>query len=78
MAVGVRGPEALLSGVDDLDACYQFRLDYGLKQIERAPSGATFEALDGYVHAQVRLLRRGRIFRSIPAAARPASARAKR
>jgi catechol 2,3-dioxygenase-like lactoylglutathione lyase family enzyme len=43
----ILGPEALVFGVDDLDACFKYLTDYGLKQVDSAPSGAAFEALDG-------------------------------
>jgi len=43
----ILGPEALVFGVDDLDACFKYLTDYGLKKVDSAPSGATFEALDG-------------------------------
>jgi hypothetical protein len=45
--VKILGPEALVFGVDDLDACCKYLTDYGLKKTDSAPSGATFEALDG-------------------------------
>ena len=43
----ILGPDALVFGVDDLDACYRYLTDYGLKKVDSAPSGARFEALDG-------------------------------
>ncbi len=43
----ILGPDALVFGVDDLDSCYRYLSDYGLKKVDSAPSGATFEALDG-------------------------------
>ena len=43
----ILGPESLVFGVDDLDACFKYLTDYGLKKTDSAPSGATFEALDG-------------------------------
>jgi len=45
--VNILGPESLVFGVDDLDACFKYLTDYGLKKVDGAPSGATFEALDG-------------------------------
>jgi hypothetical protein len=45
--VKILGPDALVFGVDDLDSCYRYLTDYGLKKVDAAPSGATFEALDG-------------------------------
>jgi catechol 2,3-dioxygenase-like lactoylglutathione lyase family enzyme len=47
LAVKILGPDALVFGVDDLDSCYRYLSDYGLKKVDSAPSGATFEALDG-------------------------------
>lgn len=45
--MNILGPDYLLFGVDDLDACYKYLSDYGLKKVDSASSGATFEALDG-------------------------------
>jgi hypothetical protein len=45
--VKIIAPDALAFGVDDLDACYRYLTDYGLKKVDSAPSGARFEALDG-------------------------------
>jgi catechol 2,3-dioxygenase-like lactoylglutathione lyase family enzyme len=45
--VKILGPDALVFGVDDLDSCYKYLTDYGLKKVDSAPSGAIYEALDG-------------------------------
>lgn len=41
--MNIIGPDALLFGVDDIDACTQYLTDYGLKQA----GNGRFEALDG-------------------------------
>lgn len=41
------GPEDLIFGVDDLEACRAFLCDYGLTEVPLADSGYRFEALDG-------------------------------
>ena len=41
------GPDQLIFGVEDLDACVQCLTDYGLKKVESGSHGANFEALDG-------------------------------
>lgn len=41
--MNIVGPDALVFGVDDLNACRQFLLDYGLEDV----GGGRFEALDG-------------------------------
>ena len=33
----ILGPDALVFGVDDLDACYRYLTDYGLKKVDSAP-----------------------------------------
>jgi catechol 2,3-dioxygenase-like lactoylglutathione lyase family enzyme len=43
----VTGLEGLVFGVDDVDACVQYVLDYGLRVVDRLASGAIAEALDG-------------------------------
>jgi catechol 2,3-dioxygenase-like lactoylglutathione lyase family enzyme len=43
----ILGPDLLIFGVDDVDACVQCGTDYGLKCVERSASGAVLEALDG-------------------------------
>lgn len=45
--MNITGPEGLLMGVDDLDACRRFLSLYGLKELEFGEKGASFEALDG-------------------------------
>lgn len=42
------GPDELIFGVDDIEACRIFLVDYGLDEIDsRGAEGGTFEALDG-------------------------------
>ncbi|MFK8043439.1 VOC family protein [Congregibacter sp.] len=41
--MNIVGPDALIFGVDDVEACTQFLLDYGLDAV----GGGRFEALDG-------------------------------
>ena len=41
--MNIIGPDALLFGVDDIDACTQYLTDYGLKPV----GNGRFEALDG-------------------------------
>lgn len=41
--MNIIGPDALVFGVDDLPACRQYLIDYGLKEV----GGGRFEALDG-------------------------------
>ena len=41
------GPDFLVFGVDDLAACRQFLVDYGLRPIDVSERGSTFVALDG-------------------------------
>jgi catechol 2,3-dioxygenase-like lactoylglutathione lyase family enzyme len=45
--VNIVGLDSLIFGVDDLDASIRCLQDYGLICVERTPSGAVFEALDG-------------------------------
>jgi len=52
--VNIIGPDSLIFGVEDLDGAMRYLSDYGLRRIESAPSGATFEAQDG-TSAVVRL-----------------------
>src|SRR5262249_22815020 len=40
------GPDELVFGVDDLESCKQYLLDYGLKPSVTSGRGARFEALD--------------------------------
>ena len=41
------GPDSLVFGVDDLDACTQYLTDYGLEPVDVDESGGLFVALDG-------------------------------
>lgn len=41
------GPDELIFGVDDLDACRAFLVDYGLDEVDRTEGGASYHALDG-------------------------------
>src|SRR5690242_16403808 len=41
------GPDALVFGVDDVAACSQYLVDYGLERVGHAGAGLRFEALDG-------------------------------
>lgn len=41
------GPDELVFGVDNLDACKTFLLDYGLTGVNENAAGGTYEALDG-------------------------------
>jgi catechol 2,3-dioxygenase-like lactoylglutathione lyase family enzyme len=41
------GPDALVFGVDDVNACVQYLTDYGLKPVGVTAAGGRFEALDG-------------------------------
>ena len=45
--MNIIGPDTLVFGVDDMDACSQFLVDYGLRQVDAGTSGRCFEALDG-------------------------------
>jgi catechol 2,3-dioxygenase-like lactoylglutathione lyase family enzyme len=45
--VNILGPDSLLFGVDDVDACTQYLTDYGLAPVDVSPDGGRFEALDG-------------------------------
>jgi catechol 2,3-dioxygenase-like lactoylglutathione lyase family enzyme len=45
--MNIIGPDALVFGVDDVDACVQYLTDYGLEPIEVSAAGGRFEALDG-------------------------------
>jgi len=45
--MNIIGPDALVFGVDDVAACTQYLIDYGLKPVEAGPTGGRFEALDG-------------------------------
>jgi catechol 2,3-dioxygenase-like lactoylglutathione lyase family enzyme len=41
------GPDALVFGVDDVEACTQYLVDYGLQPLDVTANGGRFEALDG-------------------------------
>jgi catechol 2,3-dioxygenase-like lactoylglutathione lyase family enzyme len=44
--MNIIGPDSLLFGVDDVAACSQYLVDYGLKPLGVANGGARFEAMD--------------------------------
>jgi hypothetical protein len=45
--MNIIGPDTLVFGVDDVAACNQYLLDYGLLPVRRDEAGGRFEALDG-------------------------------
>ncbi len=45
--MNIIGPDALVFGVDDVDACSQYLVDYGLVPVARSAAGGRFEAADG-------------------------------
>jgi hypothetical protein len=45
--MNIIGPDALVFGVDDVEACVQYLTDYGLTPVDAGPQGGRFEALDG-------------------------------
>jgi catechol 2,3-dioxygenase-like lactoylglutathione lyase family enzyme len=45
--MNIIGPDALVFGVDDVAACSQYLIDYGLKPVDAGSAGGRFEALDG-------------------------------
>jgi catechol 2,3-dioxygenase-like lactoylglutathione lyase family enzyme len=45
--VNILGPDSLVFGVEDLDACNKYLSDYGLKKTDSSASGAVWEAADG-------------------------------
>jgi catechol 2,3-dioxygenase-like lactoylglutathione lyase family enzyme len=45
--VNIIGPDALVFGVDDVSACAQYLIDYGLAPVGVTKSGGRFEAADG-------------------------------
>ncbi|WP_257449771.1 VOC family protein [Archangium lipolyticum] len=45
--MNIIGPDALVFGVDDVAACCQYLLDYGLRGVDVNAQGGRFEALDG-------------------------------
>src|SRR4051812_18112778 len=45
--MNIIGPDTLVFGVDDVDACSQFLTDYGLTPVGVDSNGGRFEAMDG-------------------------------
>jgi len=45
--MNILGPDCLVFGVDDVAACSQYLIDYGLQPVGVTPQGGRFEALDG-------------------------------
>ena len=45
--MNILGPDALVFGVDDVDACVQFLIDYGLERRDAGTPEERFSALDG-------------------------------
>ena len=45
--MNITGLEALVFGVEDMNAGRQYLLDYGLKEVDASSTGARYEALDG-------------------------------
>jgi len=45
--MNILGPDALVFGVDDVAACSQYLIDYGLRPVHADARGGRFEALDG-------------------------------
>lgn len=45
--MNIIGPDALVFGVDDVAACTQYLIDYGLDPVGVSATGGRFEALDG-------------------------------
>ena len=45
--MNIIGPDYLVFGVDDMDACKKTATDYGLVEVEGASGGGTYEAMDG-------------------------------
>ena len=43
----ILGPDSLVFGVDDIDACVRFLTDYGLTSVNVSDRGGSFEAVDG-------------------------------
>jgi catechol 2,3-dioxygenase-like lactoylglutathione lyase family enzyme len=43
----ILGPDLLIFGVEDVDACIKCVTDYGLTKVESGSSGGVFEAMDG-------------------------------
>src|SRR5262249_33404034 len=61
--MNIRGVDRVILGVEEMDAAQRFLRDFGLTEIERGESGATFEALDG-----TNVVLRGAADRSLPLA----------
>ena len=61
--MNIRGVDNVILGVEEMDAAQRFFRDFGLNEIEKGASGATFEALDG-----TSVLLRGAADRSLPMA----------
>jgi len=45
--MNIIGPDELVFGVDDIEACTRYLVDYGLQRAGLTPKGGRFEALDG-------------------------------
>src|ERR1700683_3818635 len=45
--MNILGPDSLVFGVDDVAACVNYLIDYGLARVDCNVSGGRFEALDG-------------------------------
>lgn len=45
--MNILGPDELVFGVEDVEACCQYLTDYGLTPVGVGPTGGRFEALDG-------------------------------
>jgi catechol 2,3-dioxygenase-like lactoylglutathione lyase family enzyme len=45
--MNIIGLDELVFGVDDMDGCAQYLLDYGLRRVDIGPQRGRFEALDG-------------------------------
>ena len=43
----ILGPDLLIFGVEDVDACIKCVTDYGLTKVESGSTGGVFEAMDG-------------------------------
>lgn len=43
----ILGPDFLIFGVDDVEACVQCATDYGLTKVEGGANGAVFESMEG-------------------------------
>lgn len=45
--MNIVGPDSLVFGVEDVDACIRYLTDYGLQPVDVTANGGKFEALDG-------------------------------